>query len=133
MKWCWSRALRCCATVQNINPTRKPMMKKLITSLSMLTAALLLGGCQLLMMPSDVYFQPDGGAPEATYDVPPKVVYRLDAQRYVTLENYKSCSKGDLYYNDTAKCIHSKVSNRGASYLGRIINADPSGNNLVIP
>jgi len=64
----------------------------------------------------------------------PQVVYRLDAQRYVTLENYASCDSGALYYNDTAKGIRTQVAKHsGVSYEGKIINADPSGNNLVVP
>ena len=103
-----------------------------------MTTVLLLAGCQMGLAPSDVYFQAQK-SPEyfkAIAARTPQVVYRIDAQRYVTLERYEDCDAffAELYYNDTAKGIHTLAGRAsGTVYQGRIINADPTGNNLVVP
>ncbi len=37
-------------------------------------------------------------------DAPPQIIYRIDKNRYLTLENYISCDKGgQVYYNDSQR------------------------------
>ncbi|RZT31313.1 T6SS immunity protein Tli3 family protein [Cupriavidus agavae] len=68
------------------------------------------------------------------YDVPPQVIYRIDDQRFVTLENYRDCHHGTTYYNDTRQGIRTKLGTDSfENYQGRLINADPSGQNLAFP
>ncbi|WP_423194429.1 T6SS immunity protein Tli3 family protein [Cupriavidus sp. H18C2] len=70
-----------------------------------------------------------------SFDVPPQVIYRIDAHRYISLEDYKHCYFGTTYYNDTRLGIRTKFGRGGgiASYRGRLINADPTGRNIVVP
>jgi hypothetical protein len=68
------------------------------------------------------------------YDSPPQVIYRIDDHRFVTLERYRDCNHGESYYNDTREGIR-KYLGRGLfeNFQGRIINADPTGMNIVLP
>ncbi|WP_244130646.1 T6SS immunity protein Tli3 family protein [Burkholderia pyrrocinia] len=71
---------------------------------------------------------------ELPYDSPPQVIYRIDGHRFVTLERYRDCYHGESYYNDTRSGIR-KFLGRGLfeNFQGRIINADPTGRNIVLP
>ncbi|WP_175967777.1 T6SS immunity protein Tli3 family protein [Burkholderia sp. BCC0322] len=71
---------------------------------------------------------------ELPYDSPPQVIYRIDEHRFVTLERYRDCYHGESYYNDTRSGIR-KFLGRGLfeNFQGRIINADPTGINIVLP
>jgi hypothetical protein len=71
---------------------------------------------------------------ELPYDSPSQVIYRLDDHRFVTLERYRDCYHGETFYNDTKAGIRRKLG-RGTveNFQGRVINADPSGTNLVFP
>jgi len=71
---------------------------------------------------------------ERSNDVPPQVIYRIDDHRFITLEDYENCHIGTSYYNDTRQNIRIELG-RGTTenYQGRLINADPTGQNIVIP
>jgi hypothetical protein len=71
---------------------------------------------------------------ELPYDSPPQVIYRIDDHRFITLEHYRDCNHGDTYYNDTVTGVRKYLA-RGTveNYQGRVINADPTGKNLVVP
>ena len=73
-------------------------------------------------------------AKELPYDSPSQVIYRLDDHRFVTLEHYRDCNHGDTFYNDSKAGIRTYLG-RGTveNFQGRVINADPSGRNLVFP
>ncbi|AQQ35498.1 T6SS immunity protein Tli3 family protein [Burkholderia cenocepacia] len=73
-------------------------------------------------------------AKELPYDSPPQVIYRLDDHRFVTLERYRDCYHGETFYNDTKTGIR-RMLGRGTveNFQGRVINADPTGMNLVFP
>ena len=77
------------------------------------------------------YSQPQ---PIPNYDVPAQVIYRIDDHRFISLENYSDCNHGDTYYNDTKEGIRKKLGRNGIeNFQGRLINADPTGKNIVIP
>jgi hypothetical protein len=71
---------------------------------------------------------------ELPYDSPPQVIYRIDDHRFVTLERYRDCYHGETFYNDTEAGIRRRLG-RGTveNFQGRVINADPTGMNLVFP
>jgi len=71
-------------------------------------------------------------AEKLPYDSPPQIIYRLDDHRFVTLERYRDCYHGEAFYNDTKAGIH-RILGRGTveNFQGRLINADPTGMNLV--
>lgn len=73
-------------------------------------------------------------AKELPYDTPPQVIYRIDDHRYLTLEQYRDCHYGETYYNDTKQGIRKKMGRATIeNFQGRLINADPTGMNVVIP
>lgn len=72
-------------------------------------------------------------------DAPVQVIYRLDENRFLTLENYISCDKGgQVYYNDNQRGIktflgfetdvyNERFENDIAAYEGLIINGADNG------
>ncbi|POT57063.1 hypothetical protein C3432_16990 [Citrobacter amalonaticus] len=74
-------------------------------------------------------------------DAPTQIIYRIDKNRYLTLENYISCDKGgQVYYNDTEREIKNllgwdidfndfsyRLGNSMASYQGSIVNGADNG------
>ncbi|EMN5132619.1 hypothetical protein RVV79_005794 [Burkholderia contaminans] len=71
---------------------------------------------------------------ELPYDSPPQTIYRIDDHRFVTLERYRDCNHGESYYNDTRAGIRKYLGRgRFENFQGRIINADPTGMNIVLP
>lgn len=74
-------------------------------------------------------------------DAPPQIIYRIDKNRYLTLENYISCDKGgQVYYNDSQRGIKTHLGwdtdfydfsylrgNYLAAYQGIIINGADNG------
>ncbi|CDY77702.1 hypothetical protein BGLT_00853 [Caballeronia glathei] len=68
------------------------------------------------------------------YDVPAQVIYRIDDHRYVSFENYSDCFHGDAFYIDTRLGIRTDLGREGVeNFQGKLINADPSGRDLVFP
>ncbi|CAG4903093.1 T6SS immunity protein Tli3 family protein [Paraburkholderia saeva] len=71
---------------------------------------------------------------ELPYDSPPQVIYRIDDHRFMTLERYRDCYHGDTWYNDRRTHIRKYLGRAGIEgYQGVLINADPTGRNLVFP
>ncbi|WP_155835075.1 hypothetical protein [Herbaspirillum sp. RV1423] len=67
------------------------------------------------------------------WDVPTQVIYRIDENRYISMENYDRCY-GDSYYVDETAGIRTRLWRGNLSrYLGRLIIADPTGMNIVVP
>lgn len=74
-------------------------------------------------------------------DAPAQIIYRIDKNRYLTLENYISCDKGgQVYYNDTQRGIKThlgwdidfndfsyRLGNSMAAYQGIIVNSADNG------
>lgn len=74
-------------------------------------------------------------------DAPSQIIYRIDKNRFLTLENYISCDKGgQVYYNDTQRGIKTFVGfnndfydfsyskgNSVSAYQGTIINGANNG------
>jgi hypothetical protein len=71
---------------------------------------------------------------ELPYDSPSQIIYRIDDHRFVTLENYRDCYHGETFYNDTKTKIRKRIGiGLFEDFQGRIINADPTGINIVLP
>lgn len=76
----------------------------------------------------------------AAYDVVPQVIYRLDDNRYVELNNYENCQPTyedekvvKIWYHDLNRNIKTQLPSKVRNYQGKIINADSSGKNLAFP
>ncbi|QZQ51379.1 hypothetical protein K6L24_06305 [Erwinia persicina] len=74
-------------------------------------------------------------------DAPSQIIYRIDKNRYLTLENYIACDKGgQVYYNDSQRGIKTQLGwdtdfydfsyrrgNNISAYQGTIINGADNG------
>lgn len=97
-------------------------------------ASLLLTGCQIpaAMIASGAGAMPAyKPLPKKNYDAPPQVIYAIDKNRFFPSENYRKCSYGDLYYNDTSKNIKTVV-DTVATFPGRLL-IDGNADTLVFP
>lgn len=105
------------------------MDRKLVT----LTLSLVVFGCAA-QQPWSFNLADFLAAKELPYDSPLQVVYRIDDHRFVTLEHYRDCNHGETFYNDAQRGIRSYLG-RGTveNFQGRVVNADPTGKNLVFP
>ncbi len=75
-----------------------------------------------------------GPRPVPHYDVPAQVIYRIDDHRYISFENYSDCFHGDSFYVDTRQGIRTALGREALeNFQGKVINADPTGQNLVFP
>jgi hypothetical protein len=67
---------------------------------------------------------------------PPQVIYRIDKNRYIGMENYTSCSDGDLYYHNDAKNIKVElwpVSQGVFNYQGKIAWVADNDQIMAVP
>ena len=122
------------------------MLKKwsvLACGLSVLTAALLtLSGCVSEgaafglgagSLHETVMTEKKTNTPPPVYG-PPQIIYRIDDNRYFTLENYTRCENGQTFYNNKAKNIHIKVSNAsGYLFKGRLFWLSTRDDYLAFP
>jgi hypothetical protein len=75
-----------------------------------------------------------GPQPVPHYDVPAQVIYRNDDHRYISFEYYSDCFHGDSFYVDTRQGIRTALGREALeNFQGKVINADPTGQNLVFP
>ena len=80
-----------------------------------------------------VMTEKDKNAPPSVYG-PPQIIYRIDDNRYFTLENYTRCENGQTFYNNKKKGVHVKVLN-GSGYLfkGRLFWLSTRDDYLAFP
>ncbi|WP_313488377.1 hypothetical protein [Pseudescherichia sp.] len=80
-----------------------------------------------------VMTEKDKNAPPPVYG-PPQIIYRIDDNRYFTLENYTRCENGQTFYNNKKKGVHVKVLN-GSGYLfkGRLFWLSTRDDYLAFP
>ncbi|MEG0869684.1 MAG: hypothetical protein RSD49_16490 [Hafnia sp.] len=65
---------------------------------------------------------------------PPQIIYRIDKDRYFTLEEYIRCENGKTFYNNKAKGIHVKVANTsGYMFKGRFFWLSSRDDYLAFP
>ena len=65
---------------------------------------------------------------------PPQIIYRIDDNRYFTLENYTRCEDGQTFYNNKAKGIHVKIfEGSGYLYKGRLFWLSTRDDYLAFP
>nr|WP_129953336.1 hypothetical protein [Rahnella sp. RFA10(1/100)] len=72
----------------------------------------------------------------ATIYNPPQVIYRIDKNRYLTLEDYSNCDDGSIYYHNDNKKIKTKLwflSKGTMNYKGKFIWAAKNDDMLAIP
>ncbi|WP_155835003.1 hypothetical protein [Herbaspirillum sp. RV1423] len=115
--------------------TKTTKASNMMTVLKMVGAALLAVSVTACVTQDDYYNSDQYKKPAAPpkYDVAPQVIYNIDGNRFISLENYDQCY-GDTYYNNLKENIHTKLGRGGIEYYrGRLIIDDPSGSNVVIP
>lgn len=105
------------------------------STLAIVAMAAILSGCAI---PAAIIAASHGAMPghqfvRPTHDVPPQVIYRIDNNRYLTLENYDSCSNdGLVFYNDALKNIRTEISTSPLGFEGKVL-LDPADGILAFP
>ena len=65
---------------------------------------------------------------------PPQIIYRIDKDRYFTLEEYTRCENGKTFYNNKAKGIHKQISpSSGYLFKGRLFWLSTRDDYLAFP
>ena len=116
--------------------TLSPLKLMVIT----LTTMLLLSGCLSLkekaaikQAQEDAEYERWAEAEIKSYG-PPAIIYRIDDNRYFTLEQYNKNREGWTFYNNTKTGIHQKILHGSAClFRGRLIWASTRDDALVFP
>jgi hypothetical protein len=65
---------------------------------------------------------------------PPQIIYRIDKDRYFTLEEYTRCENGKTFYNNKAKGIHTQIApSSGYLFKGRLFWLSTRDDYLAFP
>lgn len=65
---------------------------------------------------------------------PSQIIYRIDDNRYFTLENYTRCENGQTFYNNKAKGIHTQIApSSGYLFKGRLFWLSTRDDRLAFP
>ncbi|KMK12273.1 hypothetical protein ABW09_24540 [Pluralibacter gergoviae] len=65
---------------------------------------------------------------------PPQIIYRIDKDRYFTLEEYTRCENGNTFYNNKAKGIHIQIApSSGYLFKGRLFWLSTRDDYLAFP
>ena len=65
---------------------------------------------------------------------PPQIIYRIDKDRYFTLEEYTRCENGRTFYNNKAKGVHTMISpSSGYLFKGRLFWLSNRDDYLAFP
>lgn len=94
-----------------------------------------LNGCAVTPPPVQTSTQPEKLAVQPIHN-PPQVIYRIDKNRYLTLEDYSNCDDGSIYYHNDNKKIKTKLwflSKGTMNYKGKFIWAAKNDDMLAIP
>ncbi|WP_277978486.1 T6SS immunity protein Tli3 family protein [Pantoea endophytica] len=104
-------------------------ISKLMFLLSCLTAIPLLSGCVtegavfglgVGSLHETVMTEKVKNAPPPVYG-PPQIIYRIDENRFFTLEDYTHCENGKTFYNNKKNNIHVQISpSSGYLFKGRL-------------
>lgn len=64
----------------------------------------------------------------------PQIIYRIDKDRYFTLEEYTRCENGKTFYNNTKKGIHTQIApSSGYLFKGRLFWLSNRDDYLAFP
>ena len=111
-------------------------MKKLTLLAGALVFSLTsLNGCAVTPPPVQTSTQPEKLAVQPIHN-PPQVIYRIDKNRYLTLEDYSNCDDGSIYYHNDKTKIKTKLwflSKGTMNYKGKFIWAAKRDDMLAIP
>jgi len=111
-------------------------MKKLTLLAGALVFSLTsLNGCAVTPPPVQTSTQTEKLAVQPIHN-PPQVIYHIDKNRYLTLEDYSNCDDGSIYYHNDNKKIKTKLwfLSRGTmNYKGKFIWAAKNDDMLAIP
>jgi hypothetical protein len=78
--------------------------------------------------------EPEKEKPQPKVYGPPQIIYRIDKDRYFTLEEYTRCENGKTFYNNKAKGIHTQISSSsGYLFKGRLFWLSARDDYLAFP
>ena len=114
------------------------MLKKTMSSvcciLMLAGLNLALSGCVTKNAMSNARMSKQNTEKELTVYGPPQVIYRIDNNRYFTLENYTRCENGQTFYNNKSKGIHTQISpSSGYLFKGRLFWLSTRDDRLAFP
>ncbi|KQN52673.1 hypothetical protein ASE99_11135 [Serratia sp. Leaf51] len=111
-------------------------MKKLTLLAGALVFSLTsLNGCAVTPPPMQTSTQTEKLVVQPIHN-PPQVIYRIDKNRYLTLEDYSNCDDGSIYYHNDNRKIKTKLwflSKGTMNYKGKFIWAAKNDDMLAIP
>lgn len=83
---------------------------------------------------SDMQTAPEMEKQQAEVYGPPQIIYRIDKDRYFTLEEYTRCENGKTFYNNKEKGIHVQIaSSSGYLFKGRLFWLSTRDDYLAFP
>lgn len=83
---------------------------------------------------SDTHNEPEKKKKQPEAYGPPQIIYRIDDNRYFTLEEYTRCENGKTFYNNKAKGIHVMISpSSGYLFKGRMFWLSSRDDYLAFP
>ena len=114
------------------------MLKKTMSSVCcvfiLAGMSLALSGCVAKNAMSNSRMSKQNTEKELTVYGPPQVIYRIDNNRYLTLENYTRCENGQTFYNNKSKGIHTQISpSSGYLFKGRLFWLSTRDDRLAFP
>ncbi|TPD94077.1 hypothetical protein FJP68_10880 [Pantoea vagans] len=78
--------------------------------------------------------EPEKEKPQPKVYGPPQIIYRIDKDRYFTLEEYARCENGKTFYNNKAKGIHVLIApSSGYLFKGRLFWLSKRDDYLAFP
>ncbi|WP_053144958.1 T6SS immunity protein Tli3 family protein [Erwinia billingiae] len=92
-------------------------------------------GCAVTPPPGQKTAKPEKLVIKPIYG-PPQIIYRIDENRYITLEDYTNCDNGSIYYHNDRNQIKTKLwflSRGTVNYKGKLIWAAKNDDMLAIP
>lgn len=121
-------------------------MRNLIMRLCFIYAVFVLSGCVAgpygggvaLVNPfsamNDMQTEPEKKKQPPEVYGPPQIIYRIDKERYFTLEEYTRCENGKTFYNNTKKRIHTQIApSSGYLFKGRFFWLSSRDDYLAFP
>jgi len=83
---------------------------------------------------NDTHTEPENKKQQPEVYGPPQIIYRIDKDRYFTLEEYTRCENGKTFYNNIKKGVHIQITpSSGYLFKGRLFWLSNRDDYLAFP
>jgi len=83
---------------------------------------------------NDTHTEPEKKKQQPEVYGPPQIIYRIDKERYFTLEDYTRCENGKTFYNNIKKSVHIQIApSSGYLFKGRLFWLSNRDDYLAFP